>query len=111
MNNEMLEIEVGEKTYKLGFPTRADIKEAENRGLRITQIEDKPITVSEKLFYTALIAKQPEITEEEAQKILVQYIEEGGETGEINDFLLKQYMAFQKSPDGSKKKKAKIIKI
>lgn len=108
---EMLEIEVGEKTYKLGFPTRSDAKIAENKGLRILQIEEKPLEVSDKLFYTALLAKQPSITENEAGKLLEQYINEGGEIGEINNFLMNQYMAFQQSPNGKKKKKAKIIKI
>lgn len=111
MNNEMLEIEVGEKTYKLGFPRRTDVKTAENKGLRLMQIENKPIEVTDKLFYTALLAKQPSITESEAENLLNQYVEEGGEIGEINEFLIKQYTAFQKSPNGKKKKKAKIIRI
>ena len=92
MNNEMLEIEIEEKSYKLGFPTRKDAKIAEDNGLR-------------------LLAKQPSITENEAEKLLNQYVEEGGELGEINEFLIKQYSAFQQSPNGKKKKKAKIIKI
>lgn len=111
MNNEMLEIEVGEKTYKLGYPTRKDAKIAENNGLRLLQLEEKPIGVTEKLFFTGLLAKHPSTTEAEAEKLLNQYIEEGGEVREINEFLTKQYLAFQQSPDGKKKKKAKIIKI
>ena len=111
MNNEMLEIEIGEKAYKLGFPTRKDAKIAEDNGLRLLQLENKPIEVTDKLFYTALLAKQPSITESEAENLLNQYVEEGGEIGEINEFLIKQYTAFQKSPNGKKKKKAKIIRI
>lgn len=111
MNNEMLEIEVGEKNYKLGFPTRNDAKIAEDNGLRILQLDNKPIEVTDKLFFTGLLAKQPSMTEKEAQNILEQYIKEGGEIGEINTFLIKQYMAFQQSPNGKKSKKAKIIKI
>ena len=111
MNNEMLEIEVGEKTYKLGFPRRIDAKTAEDKGLRLIQIENKPIEVTEKLFYTGLLAKHPSMTESEAENLLNQYVEEGGEIGEINTFLIKQYTAFQQSPNGKKKKKAKIIKI
>ena len=111
MNNEMLEIEIGEKAYKLGFPTRKDAKIAEDNGLRLLQLENKPIEVTEKLFFTGLLAKQPSITENEAEKLLNQYVEEGGELGETNEFLIKQYSAFQQSPNGKKKKKAKIIKI
>src|SRR5699024_12529891 len=62
-------------TYKLGFPTRDDAVRAEDKGLVITQLETKPIKVSEKLFYTSLLAKQPSITEEEAKKLLEQYID------------------------------------
>lgn len=111
MNNEMLEIEIGEKTYKLGYPTRKDAKIAEDKGLRLLQIENKPIEVTEKLFYTGLLAKHPTTTEDESEKLLNQYISEGGEIGEINEFLIKQYSAFQQSPNGKKKKKAKIVKI
>ena len=111
MNNQMIEIEIGEKTYKLGYPTRKDAKIAEDKGLKLLQIEDKPIGVSEKLFFTGLLAKQPSITEAEAERLLNQYVEEGGEVGEINDFLINQYSAFQQSPNGKKKKKVKIIKI
>mgnify|MGYP005776765207 CR=1 FL=1 len=111
MSKEMIEIEVGEQTYKLGFPTRNDAVKAEDRGLRLLQLENKPLEVTSKLFYTGLLAKQPLITEEKAEEILNQYIEEGGEIGEINEFLIKQYSAFQQSPTGKKKKKAKIVKI
>lgn len=111
MSKEMLEIEIGEQTYKLGFPTRDDAVRAEDKGLVITQLETKPIKVSEKLFYTSLLAKQPSITEEEAKKLLEQYIEEGGAIGEINDFLIGQYVGLQQSQDGKKKKKVKIVKV
>ena len=63
------------------------------------------------LFYTGLLAKHPTTTEDESEKLLNQYISEGGEIGEINEFLIKQYSAFQQSPNGKKKKKAKIVKI
>ena len=111
MNNEMIEIEIGKKTYKLGYPTRKKEKIAEDKGLRLLQIENKPIGVTEKLFYTGLLSKQPSITEDEAEKLLNQYVDEGGDIGEINTFLIKQYSNFQESPNGKKKKKAKVIKI
>lgn len=108
---EMIEIEVGDKTYKLGYPTRKDAKIAEDRGLQLLQLENKPLVVTGKLFYTGLLSAQPLITEEKAEEIMNQYIEEGGIIGEINEFLIKQYSAFQQSPTGKKKKKAKIVKI
>jgi hypothetical protein len=43
--------------------------------------------------------------------IMQQYIDEGGEIDEIIQFLTEQYMAFMKSPNGKKKKKAKIVEM
>lgn len=108
---ETMLIEIEGKEYKLGYPTRKDAVNAENHGLRLMQIENAPLMVSEQLFYTGLLANQPSITKDEAVKLLEKYIEEGGEIGEINEFLIKQYSAFQQSPTGKKKKKAKIIKM
>lgn len=110
-NKEVMEIEVGEKTLKLCFPTRTSAQYAEDMGLEIMKIAEKPLTTTSMLFYTGLLAKQPDITKDEAEKLLEQYVSEGGETGEINDFLLTQLTNFSKSPNGKKKKKAKIVKI
>lgn len=108
---ETMIIEIEDKEYKLGYPTRKDAVNAERHGLRLLQLENSPLTVSQQLFYTGLLANHPSITEEEAETLLAKYIEEGGEVGEINGFLIKQYSAFQQSPNGKKKKKAKIVKI
>lgn len=108
---EIMVIEIKDKEYKLGYPTRKDAVNAERNGLRLLQLENNPLEVSEQLFYTGLLANQPSITEDEAERLLSEYIEEGGDVGEINAFLIKQYSAFQHSPNGKKKKKAKIVKI
>lgn len=105
-----MEIEVGEKVYKLGYPTRKDAKNAEVNGLDITNA-GKVLILTETLFYTGLLAKQPEITREEAVELLEQYMSEGGETEEITQFLINEYVAFTKSPNGKKKKKAKIVEM
>ncbi len=110
-NAEALNIEIGEKTYLLCFPTRASVYEAENRGLSILGLSERPLITGKMLFYTGLLAKQPEITQEEAEKLLEQYILEGGDLGEINNFLLQQYTNFSQAPKAKKKKKAKIVKI
>lgn len=103
---------MGEK-YKVGFPTRKSVKIAESEGLNVMDNANKLITMTDKLFYTGLLAFQPDIKEEEAEKLLEVYIEEGGDSEEIFTFLTQQYMGFIKSPEKSKKKtkKAKIIKI
>ena len=41
---------------------------------------------------------------------LDKYLEEGGEIEEVVQFLMNEYVAFTKSPEG-KKKKAKIVEI
>lgn len=108
---ETMVIEIEEKEYKLGYPTRKDAVNAEKHGLRFLQLENCPLSVTDQLFYTGLLANHPSMTEDEAGRLFEKYLEEGGEVGEINDFLVKQYMAFQQSPNGKKKKKAKIIKM
>lgn len=107
--SKLLEIEVKDKTYLLGYPTRKDALRAENEGLDVINGTSKLLGFSTKLFYTALLAKQPSINEEEAEKIMDDYIEEGGDLEEIITFLSEQYVGFTKSQSKKKKKKAKII--
>ena len=104
-------IEVGEKEYKLGFPDRMSIKKAEAKGMNIIEGSEKLVTAMDKIFYGGLLAYQPEMTEKEGLEILEQYLAEGGDVNEIIPFLTEQYMAFLKSPDGMKKKKAKIVEM
>ena len=106
-----MKIEVGDKEYTLGYPTRKDAKIAENNGVDFVNNGGKLITLNDKLFYTGLLANHPSMTEYEAEKIFEQYKKEEGDTDEIITFLTEQYMAFMKSPDGKKKKKAKIVEM
>lgn len=105
-----MKIDVGGKEYTLGYPTRKDAVNAEINGLDITNA-GKVISLTETLFYTGLLAKHPEITREESVELLEQYIAEGGATEDITQFLLSEYVAFTKSPNGKKKKKAKIVEM
>lgn len=106
-----MEIEVGDKKYILGYPTRKDAKIAEDYGLDLISNGGKLITLNDKVFFTGLLAKHPSITEHEAVKIMEQYKSEEGDIDEIINFLTEQYMAFIKSPEGKKKKKAKIVEM
>lgn len=108
--SKFIKIEVGDKEYSLGFPTRKDAVRAEFEGLDITNA-GKVLSLSETLFYAGLLAKNPLMTREEAIEILEQYLTEGGEIEEITQFLINEYTAFIKSPDGKKKKKAKIVEM
>lgn len=108
---ETMIIEIEEKEYKLGFKSRVGVMEAEELGLKLSEIDAKPISVTAKLFYTGLLANQPSITEEEAMRLLDKYIEEGGEVGDFNSFLISQIVGLQQSPNTKKKKKVKIVKM
>ncbi len=108
--SKFMKIEVGDKEYSLGFPTRKDAVRAEIEGLDITNA-GKVLSLSETLFYAGLLARNPLMTREEAIEILEQYLAEGGEIEEITQFLISEYTAFIKSPDGKKKKKAKIVEM
>lgn len=105
-------IEVEGKEYILAFPTRKDAENAERLGFCLTLMETQPLIQMDKLFHSALLAKQPDITADEATEIREKFQEENGDIGDVNSFLVQQYMVFFKSPDGKKKmKKAKIIEI
>lgn len=108
--SRFMKIEVGDKEYSLGFPTRASAVKAEVEGLDITNA-GKILSLTETLFYTGLLARNPLMTREEAIEILEKYAAEGGELEEITQFLINEYAAFIKSPDGKKKKKAKIVEM
>lgn len=108
--SRIMKIKVGENEYMLGYPTRKDAIKAEMSGLDITNA-GKIISLTETLFYTGLLAKQPKVTREEAVELLEKYMDEDGDVEEITQFLINEYTAFIKSPDGEKKKKAKIVEM
>lgn len=107
-----MKIEVGENEYLLGFPTRKDAKIAEMKGLNLIETS-QTLVLADKLFYTGMLAKQPKTTEEEAEKIEEQFIEEGGMLEDVISFLSQQYLAFIQSPAPKKnaKKRATIIEM
>lgn len=109
--SRIMKITVGEKEYKLGYPTRKDAKIAEEHGLDLISNGGKLITLNDKIFYTGLLANHPSMTEYEALGIMEVYKKEDGDIDEIIQFLTEEYMAFIKSPDGKKKKKAQIIEM
>lgn len=106
-----MKIEVGNKEYTLGYPTREDAKIAESKGVDLVNNGGKLITLNDKIFWTGLLAKHPSTTEYEAIKIMEKYKEEEGDIDEVISFLTEQYLAFIKSPDGKKKKKAQIVEM
>lgn len=105
-------IEVEGKEYILAFPTRTDAENAERLGFCLNLLESQPLIQMDKLFHSALLAKQPRITAEMAIDIREKYQDDGGDIGDVNSFLVEQYMGFFKSQNGKKKmKKAETIEI
>lgn len=109
IRSKYITIEIGEKEYKLGYPTRRDAVKAEDEGLSL--LDGKLVKLQTKLFYTAMKTFNPFLKEEDAEKLLEQYIDEGGDIEEVNTFLSDQYRNFLQPQDGKKKakKKMKII--
>lgn len=104
-------IEVEGKEYILAFPTRTDAENAERAGFCLNLMESQPLIQMDKLFHAALLAKQSGITAAMATEIREKYQDEGGDIGEINSFLIEQYMGFFKFQNGKEKKKAETIEI
>ena len=94
----------------LGYPTPKDALHAEDMGLDVTNT-NKLLNMTTTLFWTGLLAKQPKVTKDEGIAIMYDYISEDGDLEEVTKFLVEEFVAFTKSPDGKKKKKAKIITI
>ena len=110
--NKLMEITLDDgKSYKLGYPTRKDVKYAEQKGLDITNA-GKAVSFYDTLYYTGFLANHPSMSEYEAQKIIEKYSNEGGDLEEIQKFLIEQYSNFIKSPANSEvRKTAKIINM
>jgi len=104
-------IEVEGKEYILAFPTRKDAENAERLGFCLNLMETQPLIQMDKFFHSALLAKQERITAEMAIEIREKFQEEGGDIGDINSFLIEQYMGFFKLKDGKNTKKAETIEI
>jgi len=66
------------------------------------------VKLQTKLFYTAMKTFNPFLKEEDAEKLLEQYIDEGGDIEEVNTFLSDQYRNFLQPQDGKKKAKKKM---
>lgn len=107
-----IQLEIDGKEYVLGYFTRRDAKIAEKKGLRVSKLDEELLTQTDKLFYTALLAKQPEITEVEAEELIIKFVDEGGDLKDIIGFLAEQIVNFIQSQNGKKTKKAvKIIEL
>ena len=105
-------IEVEGKEYILAFPNRRSAENAEKLGFNLTLVDSQPLVQTNILFHASLLAKQENVSAQEADEIREKYQADGGDISEINSFLLKEYTGFFESPKGKKKmKKAETIEI
>lgn len=107
IRSKYVEIEVGEKKYKLGYPNRLAVINAEKRGLNVTS--GNIVEIASMLFYTGLASYTPDLTLEEGLNIMDKFIADGGDLEEISKFLSNEYQNFITSPTSTKKKKIKIM--
>lgn len=68
---------IGEKEYTFGYENRSSVRRAEKLGVNVLGGAKSIISQSDALFYSALIDKQPETTQEEADKLIDTLINEG----------------------------------
>lgn len=114
---KMMKLEVKGKEYLIGFSNRASVLKAERAGFMkvLNEMDNAPVEGVAKLLQLGMLEKQPNITVNECNKIIEDYIEENttekecADIGQISAFIINQYMAFSGAPNG--KKKAKIIPI
>lgn len=112
-----MKLEVKGKEYLIGFSNRASVLKAERKGFMkvLKQMDDAPIEGVARLLQLGMLEKQPDITVDDCNNILEDYIEEnttekeGVNVGQISAFIINQYTAFSGAPNG--KKNLKTIPI
>lgn len=118
--SKFMELEVKGKKYYIGFSNRASVLKAEKKGFMkvLKELEDAPVEGVGKLLQLGMLEKQPDITVNECNQIIADYIEEnttdeeGVDIGQISSFIINQYTAFSGAPNGKKKlKEIPIVEI
>lgn len=105
-----IKITIDDKEYTLGFENRASIKRAERLGLNILGGKEV-LNFSDKLFYTSLLDRQPEMTEAESDEIIGKLAENGYDYIEIVQalrVLIEEVFSSTQIKDPKKKKAIKI---
>jgi hypothetical protein len=100
---KFIKLNIGDKDYFLGFPTRLSVRRAEQHGLDITKIKGV-LSIADNVFYTALLEKQPKMTAKEADGLIDLLMEEGKyDYNEIIAELTNEVTLFYKTQEGQKK--------
>jgi len=109
-----IKITVKGKDYLLGYPNRRSVARCEEiTGLKLMKIEDNLISSGDKIFYGALLEKQPKTTQEEAYQIIEDLIDEDEYSYEdIYTMLVEEIIKKVGVKDTTKKHKAlQIVKM
>lgn len=106
-----IKLNIDDKEYILGFANRESLKRAERRGLTLLDAS-KVITYADKMFYCSLLDRQPEMTEEEANKLIDRLPENGYDYTEIIQelrVLVNEVFSSTQIKDPKKMKQIKIV--
>ena len=102
-------INIAEKDYDLCL-TREAIKIIESKGFNIQNFINRPVSMTELLWFGGFIAKHSDVNQNLATKLLDTYQNEGGDVNEVVEFLAEEYSNFVNAPADIAVKKAKIVK-
>ncbi len=102
-------VTIADKEYDLCL-TREAIKEIEGKGFNIQTFINKPVTMTELLWYAGFIPNHRDVNQNLATKLLDTYQNEGGDVNEVVEFLAEEYSNFVNAPADTATKKAKIVK-
>lgn len=106
-------INVKDKDYDLQL-NRESIVWLESQGFDANEFEKKPLTYMNLLWQSAFIANHKEVNPNLALKLMDSYQEEGGDVGEVVNFIIEEYQSFISALSDMKlksKKKATIQEI
>ena len=109
-----ISITVKGKDYLLGYPNRASVARCEDvTGLKLAKVADNVISSQDKIFYGALLEKQPNTTQEEAYQINEDLINEDEYSyEEISTMLMEEIVKKVGVKETAKKHKAlQIVKM
>lgn len=109
-----ISITVKGKDYLLGYPNRKSVARCEDvTGLKLAKVAENLISSTDKIFYGALLEKQPNITEDEAYQIIEDLIDEDVYSyEEISTMLMEEIVKKVGIKETTKKHKAlQVVKM
>lgn len=103
-------IEIGDMKYDLVL-IRKSVKWLEAKGFDIDNFVEKPLTNVDLLWESGFVANYGDLSIDEVDSLMDQYIEEGGDTNEVITFLVEEYSSFINALTDTKSEKKKKATI